>query len=122
LSATDNTAIYGKCSNPYGHGHDYTLEIGVAGVPDAFSSRLVDVTRLDLLVESEVLSRLRYRDLNTEVPELAGNVPTSENLLRAIWTMLERVWNVAFPEGRPALDRIRVQETRRNSFEVVRLS
>ena len=77
--------------------------------------------RLDRLVEAEVLSKLRHRDLNTEAAELSGLVPTSENLATGILRMLEASWRRTFPDGRPALDRVRIHETRRNLFEISKL-
>jgi 6-pyruvoyltetrahydropterin/6-carboxytetrahydropterin synthase len=121
LSASENAATYGKCNNPHGHGHDYSLEVGVTGVPDPASGRVVDVRALDRLVEAEVLSKLRHRDLNTEATELSGLVPTSENLAAGIVRMLETSWRRTFPDGRPALDRVRIHETRRNLFEISKL-
>ena len=121
LSASENAATYGKCNNPHGHGHDYALEVGVTGIPDPVSGRVVDVRDLDRLVEAEVLSKLRHRDLNTEAAGLSGLVPTSENLAAAILKMLEASWRRSFPDGRPALDRVRIHETRRNLFEVSKL-
>jgi 6-pyruvoyltetrahydropterin/6-carboxytetrahydropterin synthase len=121
LSASENAATYGKCNNPHGHGHDYALEVGVTGVPDPASGRVVDVRALDRLVDAEVLSKLRHRDLNAEAAELSGLVPTSENLAAAILRMLEASWRRTFPDGRPALDRVRIHETRRNLFEISKL-
>jgi len=121
LSAAENAATYGKCNNPHGHGHDYSLELSVTGMPDPASGRVVDIRALDRLVEAEVLSKLRHRDLNTEAAELSGLVPTSENLAAGILKMLEASWGRTFPDGRPALDRIRIHETRRNLFEISKL-
>ena len=121
LSPEENRATYGKCNNPHGHGHDYFLELSVTGMPDPSSGRVVDVRTLDRLVEAEVLSKLRHRDLNTEAAELSGLVPTSENLAAGILKMLEASWGRTFPEGRPALDRVRIHETRRNLFEISKL-
>jgi 6-pyruvoyltetrahydropterin/6-carboxytetrahydropterin synthase len=121
LSASENAATYGKCNNPHGHGHDYALEVSVTGLPDAVAGQVVDVRALDRLVEAEVLSKLRHRDLNTEAAELSGVVPTSENLAAAILKMLEASWGRSFPDGRPALDRVRIHETRRNLFEISKL-
>lgn len=121
LSASENAATYGKCNNPHGHGHDYSLELSVTGVPDPVAGRVVDVGALDRLVEAEVLSKLRHRDLNTEAAALSGLVPTSENLAAGILRMLEASWRRTFPDGRPALDRVRIHETRRNLFEISKL-
>ena len=118
LSDSENAEAYGKCNNPHGHGHGYTLEVSVGGRIDESTGHVVDVKALDRLVELEVLSKLRHRDLNTEVDELAGAVPTTETLAAGIGRMLSGAWGQAFPGGTPRLDRIRIHETRRNVFEV----
>ena len=118
LTDQQNAELYGKCSNPHGHGHDYVLEVCVRGPLDRTTARVVDVARLDGLVETKILSRLRHRDLNTEVAGIAGAVPTTENLASGIRGSLLESWQEAFPEGEPRLDRVRVHETRKNVFEV----
>lgn len=118
LTDAENAELYGKCNNPHGHGHDYVLEVSVAGPLDAGSARVVNVAVLDRLVEARVLARLRHRDLNAEARELAGAVPTSENLVNGIHGALLEAWPDAFPGGTPALDRIVLHETKRNSFEI----
>jgi 6-pyruvoyltetrahydropterin/6-carboxytetrahydropterin synthase len=118
LTAAQNAELYGKCNNPHGHGHDYVLDVSVSGPVKGGHGRLVSVPALDRLVEVQVLSRLRHRDLNTEAWELAGAIPTSENLAEGIRGRLLRSWQEAFPEGTPVLDRIVLRETRRNSFEI----
>ena len=118
LSARENAEAYGKCNNPRGHGHDYLLEVSVKGPLDPKSGRVVNVSALDRLVENEVLSRLRYRDLNSEAPELAQVPPTTENLAAAIRASLARYWKQVFPDDFPVLERIRIHETRRNIFEI----
>ncbi|HML15885.1 MAG TPA: 6-carboxytetrahydropterin synthase [Bryobacteraceae bacterium] len=112
LSAEENRRLYGKCNNPYGHGHDYVLDVTVEGSPDSYG-QLVNREVLDGLVAERVLSRLDHRDLNTDVPELAGVVPTTENLAAAIEAALLSGWNIA-----PRLSKIRVSETDRNIFEL----
>ena len=119
LSAAENAELYGKCNNPHGHGHDYVLDVSVAGPLDAGSARVVNVAVLDRLVEARVLARLRHRDLNSEARELAGAVPTSENLVNGIRGTLVEGWPDAFPGGTPALDRVVLRETKRNSFEIL---
>lgn len=118
LSAAENAELYGKCNNPHGHGHDYLLEVSVAGPLDAGSARVVDVAVLDRLVEARVLARLRHRDLNAEARDLAGEVPTSENLVAGVRRALAEGWREAFPGGTPALDRVILRETKRNFFEI----
>jgi 6-pyruvoyltetrahydropterin/6-carboxytetrahydropterin synthase len=118
LSAAENAELYGKCNNPRGHGHDYFLEVSVAGPLNDQTARVVDVAALDRLIETQVLSRLRHRDLNAEAGDLAGAVPTTENLATGIRNRLAECWSNAFPLGTPSLDRIRVHETRRNTIEI----
>ena len=111
-----NLAAYGKCNNPFGHGHDYTLEVTVAGEPDPLSGRLVPLSRLDHYVQSGVLDGMAWRNLNADVPEFASLVPTTENLAGVIAARLSSAWHVAFPE-RVRFERIRIHETRNNIFE-----
>ncbi len=118
LTDRQNAELYGKCSNPHGHGHDYVLEVSVCGPVDARTARVVDVAVLDALVEVKILSQLRHRDLNAEAAGLAGAVPTTENLASGIRGRLLESWPEAFPGGDPRLDRVRVHETRKNVFEV----
>ena len=72
--------MYGKCNNPNGHGHNYEVEITVAGPVDRVTGRAVSLDELDALAEREVLNPLRYRNLNEEIPAFQTAVPTTENL------------------------------------------
>jgi 6-pyruvoyltetrahydropterin/6-carboxytetrahydropterin synthase len=118
LTEQQNAEVYGKCNHPHGHGHDYTLEVCVRGPVDAATGRVVDVSRLDALVEARILARLRHRNLNTEAAEIPGPVPTTEGLAAGIRRRLIEAWPEAFPGGEPSLDRVRVHETRKNVFEI----
>lgn len=89
LSEAENRAAYGKCHAPSPHGHDYALEVTVAGEPDPVTGMVVNVARLKRTVEEELTARLDHRRLDTEVPLLAGMVPTMENLVVAFWRALE---------------------------------
>jgi 6-pyruvoyltetrahydropterin/6-carboxytetrahydropterin synthase len=112
LSAEQNSRLYGKCNNPHGHGHDYVLDVTVEGPVDA-SGQIVNRGALDALVASQVLKHVDHRDLNSEVPELAGQVTTTENLACAVEKMLKSQWTL------PAkLVRVRIAETARNTFEL----
>jgi 6-pyruvoyltetrahydropterin/6-carboxytetrahydropterin synthase len=112
LSAEENRQLYGKCNNPYGHGHDYILEVTVEGAPDSYG-QLVNREALDGLVTDRVLRRLDHRNLNLDVAELAGVVPTTENLAAAVERALLGGWTI------PArLSKIRISETDRNIFEL----
>lgn len=122
LSDERNWQLYGKCNNPYGHGHDYVLEVSVRGNVDAQSGLVARIEVLDALVESSVLHDFAHRNLNLDVPDFAACVPTTENIAAAIQRRLQTNWTKAFPgedpKIGPVLDRVRVRETRNNSFEL----
>ena len=118
LSEERNRELYGKCNHPYGHGHNYEVEISVRGPLDARSGRAVDLAALDKLVEREVLQAFDHRNLNVEIAELRGVVPTSENLAVELHRRLRRHWPETFPGAWPRLKKIRIAETPRNIFEV----
>lgn len=88
-SEEENERIFGKCANRKGHGHNYTLEVTVAGDPDPVSGFVVDLKQLKDILESEVISVYDHRHLNYEVPEFATTVPTTENIAVAIWRRLD---------------------------------
>jgi 6-pyruvoyltetrahydropterin/6-carboxytetrahydropterin synthase len=118
FSAEENSAIYGKCNNPYGHGHDYELEVRVSGPINPESGQVVKVNTLDRLVNNQVLAGFDHKYLNADIGEFRDLVPTSENILRVIQKRLASHWNAAFPSQWPRLDAIRLRETGRNSFEL----
>ncbi len=89
LSPEENHRIFGKCNNPHGHGHNYTLEVTVEGEPDPVTGMVLDLKELKDILEREVMQRMDHRHLNYEVPELAGQIPTCENISRVIWQLLE---------------------------------
>ena len=117
LSEAQNQAIYGKCHNPFGHGHNYVLEVTVRGPADD-SGRTLDPSRLDDLVERQVLTPFSHSNLNVDVNSFEGRVPTSENLAVEICRRLKEDWAAVFPGEWPKLDRVRIAETARNIFEV----
>jgi 6-pyruvoyltetrahydropterin/6-carboxytetrahydropterin synthase len=112
LSADENRRLYGKCNNPYGHGHDYVLDVTVAGSPDE-SGEIVGREALDRLVGERILARFDHRNLNVEIAELRGVVPTTESLAVVIGKALGDGWPLA-----AKLDRVRISETERNIFEL----
>jgi 6-pyruvoyltetrahydropterin/6-carboxytetrahydropterin synthase len=119
LSEQQNGELYGKCNNPYGHGHDYVLEVSVTGPLDPVSGLVVNVPALDRLVNQQVLRDFDHRYFNADVEEFSGDlVPTSENILRVIEDRLSAHWQDAFPADWPRLEGIRLQETKRNRFEL----
>jgi len=117
LSEEQNRELYGKCNHPYGHGHDYTLEVTVAGPRDPVSGLVAPIASLDRLVFEQVLQGFDHRYFNSDVREFSDLVPTSENIIRVIENRLKARWNTVFPSGRPRLEAIRLQETKRNRFE-----
>jgi 6-pyruvoyltetrahydropterin/6-carboxytetrahydropterin synthase len=103
-----NHAVFGRCANRNGHGHNYTLEVTVAGEPDPVTGFVVDLKWLKDVIEDRVLSGWDHRHFNLEVPEFASAMPTTENIAIAAWRRLEPAIN----EARGArLSRIRVYET-----------
>jgi 6-pyruvoyltetrahydropterin/6-carboxytetrahydropterin synthase len=89
LTAEENRRIFGKCNNPHGHGHNYTLEVTVAGEPDPVTGMVLDLKELKSILEREIMERMDHRFLNYEVAELKNQIPTCENIARTIWNILE---------------------------------
>ena len=118
LSEEENRRLYGKCNNPYGHGHNYVVEVSVRGPLLGATGRAVDTEALDELVRREVLAPFDHKNLNLDVAVFACEVPTSENLGFEICRRLKRNWKQVFPGEWPKLERIRIGETARNIFEV----
>lgn len=118
LSDEENRRTYGRCNNPYGHGHNYVLEVSARGPADPATGRVVDPAALDELVRRRVLQAMDRRNLNREVETFAACVPTSENLAVEICRRLQEGWRAAFPGEWPRLDRVRIAETDRNTFEI----
>lgn len=112
-SLTDdrNRAVYGACSNPNGHGHNYDLEVTVEGEIDPQIGYVMDLRALKRLLGSAVIDDLDHANLNLDVPWLEGIIPTTENLAVAIWQRLEGRIDGA------NLVSVRLWETERNSVE-----
>jgi 6-pyruvoyltetrahydropterin/6-carboxytetrahydropterin synthase len=118
LTESENRELYGKCNSPYGHGHDYLIEVSARGPRDRESGLALNTRELDRLVEEEVLLPFQHRNLNLDVPAFADLVPTTENLAAEVRRRLSRRWSEIFPAPWPVLDRIRIHETRRNAVEL----
>jgi 6-pyruvoyltetrahydropterin/6-carboxytetrahydropterin synthase len=111
LSDEENTALFGKCNHPNWHGHNYVLEVSVTGPIDPRSGYVMDLGHLKAIVEARVIDQLDHRNLNVDVPFLAGTNPTSENLVVACWREIA-------PLVAPAtLTRLRLWETENNYVE-----
>ena len=121
LSESENRAVFGKCANPFGHGHDYVLDVRVRGPLDPDTGRVVDLDTLDMLVHQVILKPFEHSNLNVDIPEFRTLVPTTENLALVVEQRLAAQWKCRFSEApleRVRLDRIKIEETRRNIFEV----
>jgi 6-pyruvoyltetrahydropterin/6-carboxytetrahydropterin synthase len=105
MSAEENRRIFGKCNNPHGHGHNYVLEVTVAGEPDPATGMVLDLKELKEILQQEIVERFDHRFLNYEVPELAGRIPTCEVVAGVIWKLLAP----RITKGR--LDRVRLYES-----------
>jgi 6-pyruvoyltetrahydropterin/6-carboxytetrahydropterin synthase len=110
LGEEENRRVYGKCNNPYGHGHNYVVEVAVSGPVDRATGMIANLADLDAFVESEVIEPFDHKYLNEEIAEFRGTVATTENICIEIFDRLRR-----FPRAR--LERVRIEETGLNSFE-----
>ena len=118
LSLTENARLYGKCNNPFGHGHDYLLELTVSGELNADTGLLVPLARLDSFVTDKILRLFAYRNINVDVPQFAKLVPTTENVVRVIGDLVRQSWADSFGDLDVRATRIQIQETDRNGFEL----
>jgi 6-pyruvoyltetrahydropterin/6-carboxytetrahydropterin synthase len=110
MTAEENQRVYGKCNNPHGHGHNYALEVTIAGHVDAKTGMICNLADLDRFVEENIVQRFGHENLNTL--ELFHNrVPTTENLCIEIYSILEHGFRAA------NVEKIRLEETMLNSFE-----
>jgi 6-pyruvoyltetrahydropterin/6-carboxytetrahydropterin synthase len=105
FSAEENRRIFGKCNNPHGHGHNYTVEVTVGGEVDSTTGMVMDLKELKKLLEKEVLEVMDHRFLNKEVPAFATTIPTTENIAIEIWRLLAPKLTLG------KLHRIRLYET-----------
>jgi 6-pyruvoyltetrahydropterin/6-carboxytetrahydropterin synthase len=110
LSEEENVRVFGKCANPFGHGHNYVLEVSVSGDVDPATGMNANLADLDGFVRREVLDEFDHHSMNEDVPAFRDVVPTTENLCIEIFKRLKRF-------SKAKLERVRVQETSNNSFE-----
>jgi len=110
LGEEENQRIYGKCNNPYGHGHNYVVEVRFSGKVDPATGMIANLVELDAFVNRQVLEPFDHRSLQDEIPVFRDIVPTTENLCREIFERLE-----SFPLAK--LEAVRIEETSNNSFE-----
>lgn len=111
LSDGENTELFGKCNNPNWHGHNYILDVSVKGEISPKTGYVVDLAKLKDIVSREVIDKVDHRNLNVEVDFMKGKIPTTENIVVAMW-------NVLAPAVAPAkLDRLVLWETQNNAAE-----
>jgi 6-pyruvoyltetrahydropterin/6-carboxytetrahydropterin synthase len=110
LSDAENRAAYGKCNNPHGHGHNYVVEVMVGGVVASDTGMVLNMAELDRVVSARVIERFDHANLNHD-PLFANRVPTTENLCRAVFELIDG------SVGPAQLERVRVEETENNFFE-----
>ncbi len=115
LGEEENQRVYGKCNNPFGHGHDYVVQVVLEGRPDPATGLMVPLESLDEFVDRILMRDVSNRNLN-DMPVFEKLVPTTENLAAVADERLRSAWPEAFPAG-PVLAGVRVLETARNSFE-----
>jgi 6-pyruvoyltetrahydropterin/6-carboxytetrahydropterin synthase len=110
LSEQENARVFGKCNNPYGHGHNYLLEVSFSGDVDPETGMIANLADVDSFVAREIIEPLDHHSLNEDVPAFRDVVPTTENLCMEVFARLKK-----FPHAK--LTRVRIQETSNNSFE-----
>jgi len=110
LTPEQNRAVYGKCNNPHGHGHNYVVEVLIRGPVDRETGMVINLAVLDEVVRRQVVDRFDHTNLNLD-PLFSNRVPTTENLCRTVFGILKD----ALPSGE--LEYVRVEETENNSFQ-----
>ena len=111
FSEEENRRLYGKCSNPHGHGHNYVVEVAVTGPVDPATGMIANLADLDSFVRREIIEAFDYKYFNEEVAAFRDSVPTTENLVSEIYRRLS-----GFSKAR--LERVLVEETSNNRFEI----
>ncbi len=111
FSDEENLEIFGKCSNPNWHGHNYELEVIVAGEIDPETGYVIDLKELKKIIRNNVIVKVDHKNLNTETDFMAGLIPTAENITVAIWKVLEN----KISKGK--LYAVKLYETENNYFE-----
>jgi len=110
MTEEENRRVYGKCNNPFGHGHNYMLEVTVSGTPAADTGMICNLADLDGFVSSEILEQYHDNNLNC-MKEFQGTVPTTENLCVELLRLLKEKFS------QTKVEKVRIQETMMNSFE-----
>ncbi len=112
-SAEKNEEVFGKCSNKNWHGHNFNLFVTVKGVPSEETGFIIDLKELSRIIKRDVIETLDHKNLNLDVPYLAGLLPSTENLIIKIWEILE----TPISEAGGTLAKLRLEETENNFVE-----
>lgn len=112
-SAEKNEEVFGKCSNKNWHGHNFNLFVTVKGIPNPETGFVIDLKTLSKIIKRDVIEALDHKNLNLDVPFLAGMLPSTENLIIQIWEILKN--SIAAEGG--TLAKLRLEETENNSVE-----
>ena len=107
----ENEKVFDKCNNPNGHGHNYYLEVTVAGVPNTDTGYVIDLKHLKKIVYDYFLSKVDHKNLNLDVPFLQGIIPTAENIVISAWNQIQP----QIKDGK--LVSVKLYETENNFFE-----
>jgi len=114
FSDEKNRDIFGDCANPNGHGHNYVLEVTVTGDIDKETGMIINLKQLKHVIETEIISKVDHKNLNTDVEFMRGVIPTTENLAQKIWEILDHSL------GGNLLDKIVIRESENNKIEISR--
>jgi len=111
-----NRRVFGKCNNPNWHGHNYVIEVTVAGEPDEETGYVIDLGKLKAIIKEKIIDSCDHKNLNLEVPFLKGIIPSTENLCRAFFYQIEEPVNNIASKG-AKLYSVKLYETERNMAE-----
>jgi len=109
LSDESNREVFGKCNNPNGHGHNYTVEVTVRGRPDPNTGMVINITDLKKVIQAEVMQILDHKNIDLDVPWFADRISTAENIAVFIWQSL----SPSLPSN-AHLDQVKLWETEKN--------
>lgn len=115
-SEAENAAVFGKCANPNGHGHNYVLELSLAGPVDPQTGMIINLRQVKELVDARVLADVDHKSLNADVAWMKGVIPTTELFAERLWQRLAEVFAHAAPSVR--LERLVLQETPNNRVTI----
>ena len=93
-----NFAVFGKCANKNGHGHNYTMEVSVCGEVDPESGMIMNAMDLSAIVKETIVAQLDHKNLNLDIPWLQGKIPTVEVVLNEVWLLLDEILKTSYPQ------------------------